>query len=174
MRALTPTHRTTPDYMSDKIRAKERLQPRMRELLGELQKPNVFRAFLNKALFDGGNADYLSIYPGPARDDKDDKVFHMFHKDEVVDSIAGAVKLRNSKARHAKQMDDQKVIFWSIQHQKNIGEIEDRHDSRGHYREMKFRLNAKMVFEILTTTITERQQARPQVYSYGTAVRLFK
>lgn len=71
-------------------------------------------------------------------------------------------------------MDDQKVTFWSNLHKKNIGEIEDRHDGPVHYKEMKFRLNAEGVFEILTNRITTSSQPRPQVFAYGRAARLFR
>ncbi len=162
------------DYQRDKTEAKRKLQPRMRRLLAELEKPNIFSAFLDKPLFDGGNAEYLSIFLGPAKTDKKNKTFHVFHKDAVVAALAADVTLRNSKARNAKQMDDQKVTFRSALHRKNIGEIEDRHDSKGHYREMKFRLNARLVFEILTNGITDTKLARPQVITYGRAARLFK
>ena len=71
-------------------------------------------------------------------------------------------------------MDDQKVTFRSAHHGRNIGEIEDRHDSDKHYREMKFRLNARSVFEILAEHISDTALARPQVTTYGEAVRLFR
>ena len=162
------------DYKAEKLQAKTRLQPQMQRLLAELQQPKIFNAFLNKALFDGGNADYLSLFPGKARIDKSKKIFHVFHKDEVVAILASDVTLRNSKARNAREMDDQKVTFMSVLHGKNIGEIEDRHDSPAHYREMKFRLHAESVFKILKNNIKEKKRARPQVYTYGKAVRLFR
>ena len=161
-------------YLADKYQAKKRLQPRMRELLNELQKPKIFRAFLDKALFDGGNAEYLSIFPGPTKTDMGRKTFHVFHKNDVVDSLSRDVTLKNSKARRSGEMDDQKVVFYSNFHGKNIGEIEDRHDSAGHYREMKFRLNGLLVFGILVNGIELAYQAREQVMTYGKSVRLFK
>lgn len=162
------------EYQSDKSSAKNRLQPEMRRLLVELQKPKIFSAFLNKALFDGGNADYLSIFLGKASASIDDKVFHIFYKDDVVEAITRDIKLRNSKARNSDQMDDQKVTFYSQLKKKNIGEIEDRHDSDQHYRQMKFRLHAQSVFEILVLHIPECNKARPQVITYGRAIKLFK
>ena len=162
------------DYLDDRFETKERLQPHMRELLAELQNPNIFRAFLDKALFDGGNAEYLSIFPGPTKTNISRKTFHIFHKDEVVASLAADVTLRNSKARRYGEMDDQKVTFLSALHGKNIGEIEDRHDSKGHYREMKFRLNSELVFDILTNDIRKMNQVAPQVITYGRATRMFR
>lgn len=162
------------EYLRDKIAAKQRLQPEMRRLLAELQKPRIFGAFLDKALFDGGNAEYLSIFLGRASTPRADKRFHVFHKNEVVASLAADVTLRNSRARRAGEMDDQKVTFLSALNGRNIGEIEDRHDSGTHYREMKFRLHARSVFEILTDRITSVTEARPQVTTYGQAVRRFR
>ena len=132
--AYPPTY---ADYLRDKPAAKRRLQPEMQSLLAELRKPVIFRAFLNKALFDGGNADYLTVFPGPAAAPAHQKVFHVFHKDDVVQALTSVVTLRNSKARKASETDDQKVTFWSSLRKKNIGEIEDRHDGPVHYKEMK-------------------------------------
>jgi len=161
-------------YCNNKDAAKRRLQPHMQKLLAELQQPAIFKAFLDKALFDGGNADYLSVWLGPANKPVGEKVFHVFHKDDVVSTLAADVQLRNSKARHAGQYDDQKVTFYSALNRRGIGEIEDRHDSAAHYRQMKFRLNAAGVVNALTTQYPNPQNARPQVLTHGRAMRLFK
>ena len=44
------------DYLKNKRTYKAKLQKPMRLLLEELKKPKIFRAFLDKSLFDGGNA----------------------------------------------------------------------------------------------------------------------
>ena len=162
------------DYLIDKKASKLRLQPKMRQLLNELQKPKILAGFFDKALFDGGKADYLSLYPGPANTDKKDKIFHVFHKDEVVNALVENISLRNSKARTQNQMDDQKVIFDSRHHKKSMGEIEDRHDSEKHYRQMKCRFKSSIVFEILKSQIPKTTQSFPQVISYGKARKLLK
>lgn len=160
-------------YKQNKMRAKFNLQAPMRKLLGELQNPKLFKAFLNKALFDGGNADYLSVFLGAASARESEKVFHIFHKDDVVSILADGVLLKNSKARNSKQTDDQKVIFWSKMHKKNAGEIEDRHDSKRHYRQMKFRLNAEKVAEMLFAHL-RKNPVTPAVITYGKAIAQFK
>lgn len=162
------------DYIADPILAKQRLQPQMRKLLAELQKPVIFRAFLDKALFDGGNAEYLSMFLGPANTEISKKEFHIFHKNEVVATMDAGITLQNSKARKLGEMDNQKVTFRSKLQRKNIGEIEDRNDSYNHYREMKFRLNAQGVYAILTENIQGTHQPMPQVFTHGQAIRLFK
>ena len=160
------------NYLSNKIEAKRRLQPAMRSLLEELSQPKILGAFLNKALFDGGNADFLSVYLGPAKDNKETKEFNIYYKDDVVDALLSNIELRNSKARKNNEMDDQKVTFRSNLQRKNIGEIEDRHDSSGHYREMKFRLNAHGVVHILNSHINTRQRLSTQIIAFGRAIRM--
>lgn len=165
---------TYEDYLNDKETAKLNLQPHMRQLRDELDNPRLFRAFLEKSLFDGGNADYLSLTIGAANRNRADKIFHVFHKSDVVETLAQDIEIRNSKKRRAGQWDDQKVTFWSRHHGRNIGELEDRHDSRTHYREMKFRLNAASVFEILESAVPNSSQVAPQVSVYGNAIRMFR
>ena len=165
---------TYDEYLSNKTTAKLRLQPQMRRLLEELNKPRMLASLLAKALFDGGNTDYLSIYPGPAKDSKEKKHFHVFHKNEVVNTLCANVLLRNSKANHARQMDDQKVVFFSSLHKKQVGQIEDRHDSKLHYKQMKFRLDSKPVFEILKSNIRPEKNLHPQVTAYGLACKWLK
>jgi len=72
------------------------------------------------------------------------------------------------------QYDDQKVTFYSALNKRTIGEIEDRHDSAAHYRQMKFRLNAAGVAHVLTSQYPNPQNARPQVLAHGRAMRMFK
>ena len=165
---------TYEDYVNDKDTAKLNLQPRMRQLRSELDNPQLFRAFLDKSLFDGGNSDYLSATIGPAKRGIDEKHFHVFHKSDVVEMLAQDIEIRNSKKRRAGQWDDQKVVFRSRLHSRNIGELEDRHDSRIHYKEMKFRLHAKSVFEVLASATSNHSRIAPQISVYGQAIRLFK
>ena len=161
------------DYSRDKQAAKRKLQEPMRRLQQVLSDPRMFKAFLDKSLFDGGNADYLSFTLGNANRPRSVKKFHTFHKDDVVRSLAHDIEVLNSKARNRNQMDDQKVIFRSKQFSRNAGELEDRHDSPGHYRQMKFRLNAGLVYGILDNAITNRRALTSQLVAYGRAVGRF-
>lgn len=162
------------DYQRDKQPAKLRLQEPMRRLQAELSNPRLFMAFLDKSLFDGGNADYLSFTLGPANRSRKDKKFHVFSKNDVVDALADDIEVLNSRARRADQMDAQKVTFRSRRYQRNIGEVEDRHDSPVHYREMKFRLKAKDVYGILESAISHRSEVSRQLVVYGNAVGKFR
>ena len=165
---------TYEDYIADKETAKANLQPNMRRLCAELTRPGVFSAFLEKALFDIGDADYLSIFPGPAKANRDAKVFHIFDKSDVVAALAADIEVQNSKKRGSGQMDDQKVTFRSNHHRRNVGELEDRHDSPLHYRQMKFRLNVRDTYRILSASIPDQEQIAAQLVTYGRAVDLFQ
>lgn len=162
------------DYIADKLSSKRRLQTHMRRLLDELSKPNIFSAFIDAALFDGGNADFLSLYLGPAKDLANKKTFHVFCRHEVVYALCDGLSIRNSKARNKTQMDDQKIIFHSIDHNSNMGEIEDRHDSDLHYKQMKCRFKASMIYDILRARIPNRTQFKRQVLTYGKATSFMK
>lgn len=168
--------KTFEEYIANKNAAKQRLRPHMKQLLAELSKPRIFKAFLDKALFDGGNAEYLSVYIGKANDPLCHKQFHIFHKNDVTKALYNDVTLANSQARNEKQTPEQKVVFCSELMGKQIGEIEDRHDSLVHYQEMKFRLNAESVFNILkdATKSTSPNKVRNQATAYGRAATLFK
>lgn len=163
------------EYKKDKQRFKEALRPHMIRLLQELSKRVIFKAFLDKALFDGGNAYYLSVYLGVADTPEKQKHFHVFSKDDVTDALMNDITLANSKARNPSQTSEQKVVFKSTINNKQIGEIEDRHDSPQHYREMKFRLNAKGVMKILQKAYDHnKKMVFPQVTAYGEATKTLK
>lgn len=155
------------DYLKDKLRIKTALQTPMRKLANELKRPNIFPAFLLKSIFDGGNADFLSVYLGSASDHLSSKIFHIFHSSDVVSALAQELDIQNSKAMNKNQMDAQKVIFKSSITNTNVGEIEVRHDSKLHYKQLKFRLNASGIMKILQTTIKPCLEVDAQLVAYG-------
>ena len=165
---------TYEEYLADKMTAKRNLQPNMRRLCAELARPGIFPGFLGKALFDVEDADYLSIFPGPANSNRDAKVFHIFDKSDVVEALTADIQIQNSKQRGQGQMDDQKVTFRSSHHRRNVGELEDRHDGPRHYRQMKFRLNVSDLYRILSASIAVRNPVTSQLVTYGRAVELFR
>lgn len=165
---------TYEEYLADKMTAKLNLQPNMRRLCAELARPGIFPGFLEKSLFDVEDADYLSIFPGPANSNRAAKVFHIFEKFDVVEALTADIQIQNSKQRGQGQMDDQKVTFRSSHHQRNVGELEDRHDGPLHYRQMKFRLNVSDLYRILSASIAARSQVTSQLVTYGRAIELFQ
>ena len=159
------------DYTADKESAKTRLQAPMRLLKQEIEKPGIFPALIDKSFFNG-NVDYLSALPSDFSNSSpiDQKHFHIFHRDDVVEQLAEHLEIRNSKARHSKQWDDQKVI---VRYGKNAGEIEIRTDSLVHYRRIKWRMNSDLTFEILKSHLESEQRPRHQITVYGRAIGTF-
>lgn len=162
------------DYLADKKTVKSALAAEMRRLLAAMQKPNVLPAFLQKALFEGGEVQYLTVWTGPAKSAVEEKEFHVFAAVDVVSALVADVELQNSKARSAGQFDDQKVLLVSKSRCHNLGEIEVRHDSVQHYREMKFRLQSERVMAILFAAYKDSVEVFPQVFAHGKAIRAFK
>lgn len=163
------------DYLANKDAAKQAVRPHMKNLLAELQKPKIGRAFFEKALFDGGNADYLSVYPYPgrARDLLEKKSFHIFHKDDVVQALMGDISFANSQARRKGQVSEQKVVLKSSLLGRQIGEIEIRTDRKDHYRRVKFRLNSEAMTQILKDSLPPAAKPSGKIYTYGKAVQPF-
>ncbi len=160
------------EYDADKMSAKIRLQVPMRKLLAELRdKPANRKAYYEKAFFNGDEVTYLSILPNKYKGAvKDDKVFHIFHRTDVVHELT-KLTLENSKARHAAQMDDQKVIF---KLEKNVGELEIRTDGPRHYRQAKFRVNGPQILKYLRFQLGTPQKLSSQIYVYGLAIDTFQ
>lgn len=161
------------EYQSRKIEIKYCLQKPMRALLEELKNEKILKAVLEKSLFEGGEVNYLSCYLGQAKDSLDTKTFHVFHKDDLINSLIQYVYPENSKARNKNQTDDLKVVFKSRLHKNsNMAEIEVRTDE-SHYRTLRFRLNAKKTFEIVKNDLGEGKKLVPQVLFYGKARKTF-
>lgn len=160
----------------NKDNAKQALRTHMRRLLAELQKPHIGPAFFDKALFDGGSADYLSVYPGSASHPFGQKKFHIFHKDDVIQALMNDVSFANSTARKPGDVPEQKVVLKSSiagLKGRQIGEIELRNESKVHYRQAKFRLRSEDVMKILQTQLPPPAQMSNWICTYGKATSPF-
>ena len=161
-------------YRADRERYKLRLQAPMRRLRDELVKPRLLRAFLEKALFNGGEVDYFVILPKELTNEPDArKKFHVFARADVIRVLGNALEVTNSRAQsgRADQFDAQKVLF--RYHRKNCGEFEIRTDSDRHYREAKFRVNGPTILRILTHAMKSQVKIGDQIIAYGNAAEAF-
>ncbi len=149
------------DYLKDKERYKRRLQRPMRELCQRLKEKRLLAAFLDKSMFNSGEVNFLVI--------KEKNIFHVFWSGEVVDILTKNYELANSKAKGKGQIDDQKVLFKVSG--KTHGEIEMRNDSEVHYREVKFWLDKKLTFALLTSQIKEAKDFNNRIILYGKAIK---
>lgn len=153
------------EYKRDKSHAKAELQKSMRKLCEELKKPNLFASFLDKAIFNGGEVNYLSVLPS-----KDEPVFHVFAQQDVVRVLSEHLTIENSRAQNNNQTDALKVV---LKLKVNFGEIEVRVDSPAHYRQLKFRLKAPLVTNLLMDHLSS-QVITPNVCAYGEAIKSLK
>src|SRR3990167_1377358 len=79
------------EYQKDKIQFKEQLRVPMVELANKLKERSRLRAFLSKALFNGGEVDYLTV--------KQQDKFHVFLNSDVTQTLADNLEVCNSSAR---------------------------------------------------------------------------
>ena len=149
------------EYLKNKGLYKRKLQEPMRELCQRLKEKRLLAAFIDKSMFNSGEVDFLVI--------KEEEVFNVFWSREVVDTLTENFEVGNSKARQKGQFDDQKVVFKVCG--KTCGEIEMRNDSEIHYREVKFWLNKKLTFDLLTSQIKKRRNLSERIILYGKAIK---
>lgn len=160
-------------YECNKQTYKDELKIPMTNLCEKLQDKNRLKAFLSKAIFNGGEVQFLTIFPN----DDSDKVY-VFHYEDVIEVLAKNLDVKNSKAMNARQTDCQKVVF---KNKTNVGEIEVRNDSDIHYREIKFRFNSSKIIKILKENIPSSDQPQlinkipnSKIYRFGKAIKKFK
>ena len=159
------------DYLESKTYFKERLQEPMRQLKDEICKPTIFLQLLSKAIFNGDEVNYLSILPKELSSQSvlsDQKHFHLFSAEDVVNLLSTKLGVENSRARGRGQMDAQKVIF--RYRNRNVGEIEIRTDSDIHYRQAKWRFNSPAILSLLRTNLPVTYVEDRQVSVYGSAI----
>ena len=154
---------TFPAYQRNKTAAKERLRRPMRKLAELLQEKRRMRAFLNKALFNAGEVNYLTV--------KHEGKFHVFLNRDVVRVFSDNLEVCNSKALTAGQMPEQKVLF--RYNGLNLGELEMRNDSETHYREVRFNMIKPKVMGLLFAKIPFIQAFNEVVWIYGNASKRF-
>lgn len=152
------------DYVKDKNPSKERLRTPMRELKDRLQRKALLRAFLMKSMFNGGEVDYLTVCH--------EEEFHVFLNRDVVNVMGKAFTVENSVAASGGDSPpEQKVLF---KHEgKNVGELEMRNDSKGHYQEVLFNMNKLRVMDLLFSNLEMTKQYSEEIFVYGNAGKKF-
>ena len=150
-------------YQQSKQAAKEALRPHMRAIADKLQDKRRLRAFFHKAMFNGGEVDYLTV--------KHDDIYHVFWNRDVIDAFGDNLDVANSQARHAGQSPEQKVIF--KYKGLNLAELEMRNDSLVHYREIRFNMIKQRALDLLFTAIPQTGRYSDEVLLYGTATKRF-
>src|SRR3989338_7038679 len=151
------------DYQKNKKACKEKLGLLMKQLFDKFQEKRRVKTFLEKALFEGSQVNYLVI--------KQNGIFNVFTARNVIDVFADNLDVRNSKARNKTQTSDQKVIF--KYKDKNLGELEMRNSGFNHYKEVLFVMNKKQVLDLLLNNIKVRGKYKGKILLYGDADKKF-
>lgn len=151
------------DYVKNKVKYKECLRANMVELKEKLSTPRRLKGFIEKAMFNGGEVNYLTILHNG--------VYLVFWAKEVSELFSTELEVVNSVARQNGQINEQKVLLRYLG--LNVGEIEMRNDSKIHYREIRFNMIKPKVMNLLLTKITEYESWSPSVAVYGQARNRF-
>jgi hypothetical protein len=151
------------DYIKDKKEAKEKCRIPMRELAEKLQEKRRVRSFINKAMFNGGEVNYLTV--------KHENTYHIFLNKEVVQVFADSVEVGNSQARSSNQVPEQKVIF--KYEGKNLAELEMRNDTPIHYRQVRFNMIKPRMMALLFSKIPMTHTYSDKIFVYGEAAKKF-
>ena len=151
------------DYTANKKVAKGKLRIPMRKLAELFQEKIRVRSFINKAMFDGGQVDYLSV--------KHNDIYHIFLNKDVVKVFTDVVEVSNSQARSIKETPEQKVIF--KYNNLNLCELEIRNSGKNHYREVLFVMNKLKMMDLLFEKIPMTKKFNDKVLIYGNASRRF-
>ncbi|MBI5072106.1 hypothetical protein HZB93_04455 [Candidatus Falkowbacteria bacterium] len=154
---------TFEKYQRKKQPAKEKLRIQMRALAEKLRTPIRLKAFMNKAMFNGGEVDYLTV--------KHEGKFHVFYYKDVIEKMSEKLEVLNSSARSKGQTPEQKVIL--RYKGKNLGEVEMRNDSPVHYREIRFNMVKPRVMEFLFKEIPFDKNFNEKVLMYGSTSKRF-
>jgi len=151
------------DYQKNKIETKERCRIPMKKLAELLQEKRRVRSFINRAMFNAGEVNYLTV--------RHDNVYHVFLNKDVVKVFADAVVVENSQARSANQVPEQKVIF--KYNGTNLAELEMRNDSPIHYRQIRFNMLKSRMMNLLFDKIALTKKFNDSVFIYGDASKKF-
>lgn len=151
------------DYQKNKQEYKEKCRIPMRKLKELLQEKRRVKTFINKAFFNGGEVNYLTV--------KHNNLFHIFLNQEVVQVFSDNVSVENSQARTKGQTPEQKVLF--KYNNKNLAELEMRNSGKNHYREVLFVMNKLVMMDLLLTHITEYKNFSEDILVYNQAIKKF-
>jgi hypothetical protein len=153
------------EYRKNPDAAKERLKAPMQELRDRFQRKALLRAFLMKAIFNGGEVNYLTILH--------EGHFHVFLNTDVVQLMGKCFEVANSKALREGEWDDQKVIMRYLD--QNVGELEMRNDSPTHYQQVRFNMNIQPAMELLIGNIPQKAtlEGDANIAIHGNAAKRF-
>jgi len=156
------------------IAAKERLAAATRNVCQSLYEKEFLKNFLDEAIFNINEVQYLAI-----RDDTylQDKIFKVFARDDVLKILSSRLFPAVSRAGYVPEdynVDGQKTLLKYSKEggkEKNIVELEVRNDSAAHYRQLRFNMYSHDALSILIDTLgpTPQRKIKNQIWFYGKA-----
>ncbi|NUM32593.1 MAG: hypothetical protein HUU47_09765 [Bacteroidetes bacterium] len=135
----------------------------MRKLAELLQEKRRVKSFINKAMFNGGEVNYLTV--------RHNEIYHVFLNKDVINVFADAVEVYNSQAKSAFQVPEQKVIF--KYNGTNLAELEMRNDSPIHYRQIRFNMIKPRMMSLLFDKLPLTKKYSNEILVYGQASKKF-
>lgn len=160
------------------IEAKLRLALETVKIKNILSDVNTRKKFLDEAIFNEEEVNFLSI-----KDEilLSDKKFKVFSKGDVLSILSGSIFPEVSQAGRVSEdfnVSGQKTLFCYMNNgkPKNIVEIEIRNDSQTHYRQVRFNMYSKDTLKLLYkgTQDLEFKDLHQKVRYFGKAVSLLK
>jgi len=155
--------------------SKESLASANAKVCKSLAGKETLRDFLEEAIFNSGEVDFLSIKDETmSRDNR----FKVFSKKDVLDALSEKLVPEMSKAGNVVvdfNVAQQKTLLRYLRSDgnfKNVVEIEIRNDSPTHYRQVRFNMYSKDVLAILFGYLEGRKidKKNDQTWIYGSAV----
>ena len=134
------------------IRSKNKLSIATHSVCKALHDKTFLRQFLGEALFNNTEVSFLALKDSTY---KQDELFKVFSRDDVLDILTSRLFPSLSKAGHVPEdynVPGQKTLFCyktTAGVTKNIVEIEIRNDSNVHYRQVRFNMYSKDTLSIL-------------------------
>lgn len=153
--------KTFSQYTGNKLYYKKKLGKYMAALKEKFYEKRRVKTFWDKALFNGGEVDYLAV--------KYENKFHVFLNKEIVAAFGDNFEVDNSKARKKGDTESQKVLF--KYKGVNVAELEIRNSSANHYREVLLVMNKDKALAFLFEKIKRTGTYKEKIVLYGKAAK---
>ncbi len=155
---------TYDEYKANKSFYKNELRTQMRELNEKFQEKRRIKSFMNVAMFNAGEVNYLTV--------KHENKYHVFLKKEVIEVFGENLTAFNSQATRPNETPEQKVVF--KYNGKNVAELEMRNSNYNHYKEVLFVMNKLKTLELFFEKIPFDKEYNEKVLLYGTSSKIFR
>ena len=156
------------------VTAKEKLNLATLDVCNKLKDKETLRKFLDEAIFNNSEVDFLAIKkPSAGATDP----YHLFHRDDVLDTFSKKLFPAISKSGNVSidfNVPGQKTLLCyatDTNPQKNLVEIEIRNDSVSKYRSVRFNMYSADAFKVLSQELTsvKSKDKQKNVIYYGQA-----